>query len=65
MKSKKIFRPPKISGCYSWACFSFWWCSAFHIVCPSLLQVSERGYLSFERALSFPAREGDYSEEGS
>lgn len=37
----------------------------FDIVCPSLLQVSERGYLHFERALSFPAQEHDYSGEGS
>lgn len=37
----------------------------FHVLCLSLLQVSERGYLHFERALSFPAGEGDYSGEGS
>lgn len=59
VKLLKIFRPLKISGCNSsWACFSFWWCSAFHIVCLSLLQVNERSYLPFERSLFFFPAQG-------
>lgn len=54
VKLLKIFRPVKISGCNSsWACFSFWCCSALHIIYLSLLQENERSYLPFERTLLF------------